>query len=61
MFTVLLMAAGLMMPASPPSPGPAVSSCEEDQPCWDCTTMGNRICGPDWYAVNAPEWIEVTR
>lgn len=20
--------------------------CEEDMPCWDCTTMGNRICGP---------------
>ena len=20
--------------------------CYEDQPCWDCTSMGNRICGP---------------
>ena len=20
--------------------------CEEDDPCWDCTTMGNQICGP---------------
>jgi hypothetical protein len=20
--------------------------CEEDQSCWDCHTMGNRICGP---------------
>lgn len=19
--------------------------CEEDQPCWDCATMGNHICG----------------
>jgi hypothetical protein len=19
---------------------------EEDEPGWDCTTMGNRICGP---------------
>lgn len=19
--------------------------CQEDQPCWDCETMGNRICG----------------
>ena len=19
--------------------------CFEDEPCWDCTTMGNRICG----------------
>lgn len=24
---------------------PVVQVCEEDQPCWDCTTMGNRICG----------------
>lgn len=21
-------------------------TCQEDQPCWDCTTMGNLICGP---------------
>jgi hypothetical protein len=21
-------------------------TCWEDQPCWDCRTMGNRICGP---------------
>lgn len=20
--------------------------CEEDEPCWDCATMGNRVCGP---------------
>lgn len=20
--------------------------CEEDDPCWECETMGNRICGP---------------
>ena len=20
--------------------------CMEDMPCWDCETMGNRICGP---------------
>jgi hypothetical protein len=20
--------------------------CEEDEPCWDCETMGNLICGP---------------
>lgn len=22
--------------------------CEEDQPCWNCATMGNRICGADY-------------
>ena len=21
--------------------------CQEDMPCWDCETMGNRVCGPD--------------
>jgi len=21
-------------------------TCQEDMPCWDCTTMGNKICGP---------------
>lgn len=20
--------------------------CQEDEPCWDCSTMGNQICGP---------------
>lgn len=23
----------------------APEPCHEDQPCWDCRTMGNRICG----------------
>ena len=22
-------------------------NCEEDMPCWDCETMGNKICGPN--------------
>ena len=21
------------------------TSCEEDQPCWNCHTMGTRVCG----------------
>jgi hypothetical protein len=28
-------------------------SCQEDQPCWDCTKMGNHICG----AEAAPDGI----
>lgn len=20
--------------------------CHEDEPCWDCSTMGNLVCGP---------------
>ena len=23
----------------------AREACQEDEPCWDCETMGNRICG----------------
>lgn len=26
------------------TPGPP--RCEEDMACWNCHTMGNRICGP---------------
>ena len=22
------------------------AACQEDDPCWDCSTMGNGICGP---------------
>lgn len=21
-------------------------TCQEDEPCWDCETMGNKVCGP---------------
>ncbi|WP_051790997.1 hypothetical protein [Amycolatopsis jejuensis] len=38
-------------PGTPhPAPSPSVQ-CEEDEPCWDCHTMGNRQCGPDDPAV----------
>ena len=23
-----------------------VKECQEDDPCWDCKTMGNKVCGP---------------
>lgn len=32
--------------AAPVKAAPA-PRCEEDQPCWDCVTMGNKICGAD--------------
>lgn len=22
------------------------TACQEDDPCWDCATMGNLVCGP---------------
>lgn len=35
--------------------GPWVGQVEEDEPGWDCTTMGNRVCGPQ--VELAPAWI----
>lgn len=38
----------------PSAPIHSVPRCAEDDPCWDCHTMGNRICGTnpaDHYAV----------
>jgi hypothetical protein len=44
--------AGCNEEAGRPAPATAVATCEEDQPwCWDCSTMGNRQCGPDDGAV----------
>jgi len=31
-------------PADKPAPT-KTTRCEEDQPCWDCRTMGNKKCG----------------
>ena len=34
-------------PVGPPVEEPPVMAvCQEDEPCWDCETMGNGICGP---------------
>lgn len=45
-----VLAAGVGLVGCKPvagTPSPATSSCEEDQPCWDCHTMGNHQCGPE--------------
>lgn len=33
-------------PAPVPAPTAPAAECSEDMACWDCSTMGNRICGP---------------
>ena len=36
------------MPLEPgQTPAGAEEGCEEDEDCWNCQTMGNRICGPN--------------
>lgn len=47
-----------------PAPRPVVEvpACQEDDPCWDCETMGNRVCGPVMTIPDMPDpivvWIE---
>lgn len=47
----LVMAGAIAEPTVIPTPAtPSVVHSvqpEEDEPGWDCTTMGNRICGPE--------------
>lgn len=37
----------------------------EDDPRWNCITMGNRVCGPDWVPVedatmaDGSPWLDV--
>jgi hypothetical protein len=33
--------------------GTSTTSCQEDMDCWDCHTMGNRICGKVVNVVEA--------
>lgn len=44
----------------PPTTAPAASQpepkCFEDEPCWDCETMGNGVCGPVPQAVKECLW-----
>ena len=34
---------------------PTQAQCEEDMPCWDCHTMGNKLCGPQAPVKATPE------
>lgn len=39
----------------PAHPTDSLISVSEDSPEWNCLTMGNRECGPDWTPAD-PEW-----
>ncbi|MFD0352961.1 hypothetical protein ACFVHW_04315 [Streptomyces sp. NPDC127110] len=53
LFTAAAPVGGVRSGASLPHPAASAAGlaagggCEEDEPCWDCTTMGNRVCGAD--------------
>jgi hypothetical protein len=57
MFVELLAATVIAMPSHHQrvslAPVDTSSQCEEDQPCWDCATMGNMICGAGQSSPNA--------
>jgi len=37
--------------AGPQPPALETTTIQEDDPRWNCMTMGNRICGPNWNLV----------
>jgi hypothetical protein len=51
--TVLAAGVGLVGCRPDTTPPKPTSSCEEDQPCWDCSKDGNKRCGDDPPAVKA--------
>lgn len=53
-------------PATVPAPAQTPPRCYEDEPCWDCLTMGNKLCGVDpanledaWASFDAEAVAEV--
>ncbi|MEV8610128.1 hypothetical protein AB0383_19750 [Amycolatopsis sp. NPDC051373] len=42
----LTLAAQCDAPTPAKTPAPS-AHCEEDRPCWNCSTMGNRRCDPN--------------
>ena len=38
-----------------PSVPQSVPQIQEDDPSWDCRTMGNRVCGPTYPAYLSPD------
>jgi hypothetical protein len=50
-----------------PEPSPSITwsapavltqsvQCQEDDPCWDCHALGNRVCGPANDAEKSAAW-----
>lgn len=44
---VRVMLAAVLAGAILAVPGELSSPCLEDMPCWDCSSMGNGICGKE--------------
>lgn len=56
-------------PSPPPEPTPVTGELDagtssppaEDEPGWNCLTMGNLECGPEWAPLTAEQIQEITR
>lgn len=52
---------GVVIEPLPEEPPATADVCHEDEPCWDCETMGNGVCGPPVVEQpviheDEPEW-----
>lgn len=60
--SVIFALTAMFAPAQPAQPVPfhlppaLTVQCEEDQPCWDCHTMGNHTCNVSTEATKAEAW-----
>lgn len=45
-YTEAVILPDLLYPVTAPVTAPVADAPMEDEPGWDCATMGNRICGP---------------
>lgn len=43
----------------PEATEPTTEVCQEDEPCWDCATMGNKICGAS-AGQSLDQWLAET-
>jgi hypothetical protein len=58
---VMSMLRGSTVTHQPPQ-HPATAPCQEDQPCWNCETMGNHVCGRvnvELYDDHGKQWVRV--
>lgn len=45
-----------------PTKTEAPKTCQEDDPCWNCETMGNKVCGTvnaEIYRQGSHDWIRI--
>lgn len=53
---LLIAATAIISPIAATTAAPAnTATCMEDEPCWDCHTMGNMICGNGLALVVHPD------